>query len=103
MVSDFLILPLTEHLEERLVRLSGTNVYSFSTLLKIEVFASILTLIPLFNRLKQRYPCSAIQVGRTNPSLLNGQYSHWVALQSEPRGPVAVPLDFVDATGFAQL
>jgi hypothetical protein len=33
----------------------GADVYSFSRLLKVTMFASVLTKIPLFNRLKRRY------------------------------------------------
>jgi hypothetical protein len=33
----------------------GADVYSFSRLLKVTTFASVLTKIPLFNRLKGRY------------------------------------------------
>jgi hypothetical protein len=33
----------------------GADVYSFSRLLKVTTFASVLTKIPLFNRLKRRY------------------------------------------------
>ena len=54
---SFVNLALTEHLEEQARESFWCRVYSFLTLVKVMVLVSVLTLIPLFNRLKERYAC----------------------------------------------
>jgi hypothetical protein len=69
----------------------SADVYRFLTLLKVMVFVSGLTLIPLCNRLKQRYACGPTRLRKTEPVAVNGREFAWVAANGNPQGRSVFP------------
>jgi hypothetical protein len=99
MASVALTWGLTEPFEvEAACVLCNADVYLLLTLFKVLVFDSGLTLIPLCNRLKERYACGPTGHSKTGPVLLTGQNSQWVARRRNPAGRSTFPSDAAERT-----
>jgi hypothetical protein len=94
MVSVLLTFGLTEPLEEE-ARASSCHCRCLQFLNPFESrsFGFGLTIIPLFNRVKQRYACRPTSAGRTEPVAINWAIFVLVARKWDPESRSVFPAD----------